>query len=64
MMIAGGEGGVFVLKHLLKEPDNLSNMLRIPGELCLTILEPASGNTLGPTSSTVAAFPGKFSRHT
>lgn len=64
-MTAGIEEGVFVLIHLLKEPDSLSNTLRIPGEVCLTVLEPASVNMLGSMSSIVAVFsPGKFSRHT
>jgi len=65
MMIAWGEGCVLVLKHLLEEPVNLSSMLRMPGEVCLTILEPACVNTLCSTFSIVACFSsGHFSRHT
>lgn len=60
-----GWGGRFCLKHLLKEPDNLINTWRIPGQVCLIVLKPASVNTLGSMPSAVAAFsPGKFSRHT
>lgn len=65
IMIAGGEGCLLVLKHLLEEPVNLSNILRMPGEVFLTILEPASVNTLCSMLSIVACFsPGHFSRHT
>lgn len=65
MMIAGGEGCLLVLKHLLEEPGNLSNILRMPGEVFLSILEPASVSTLCSIFSVVACFsPGHFSRQT
>lgn len=46
MMIAGGKGCVLVLKNLLEEPVNLSNILRMLGGVFLTILEPACVNNL------------------
>lgn len=60
-----GWGGCFCSETPSEGAWPSQQYLRIPGEVCLTVLETASVNTLGSMSSTVATFsPGKFSSHT